>query len=181
MAFLWATNWYPKCVWATNLLLLLVHFALEWYHIVDSMMSMRSHRLAWHVYDGARLLSVCVRTGTHCALPSALLLLCSLSLCGETGRLRAGGERRIDARANWYRCVHWLLYKLNRENWINRWIQFHQNEWTVIIHSSATVIQFSIQQFFKRTYALNKWAPLPMGNISVLVWAGSTSSLNRWF
>ena len=45
-------------------------------------------------------------------------------------------------------------------------IQFHRNEWTVIIHSSATVIQFSIQQFFKRTYALNKWAPLPMGNIS---------------
>ena len=41
-----------------------------------------------------------------------------------------------------------------------------ENEWTVIIHSSATVIQFSIQQFFKRTYALNKWAPLPMGNVS---------------
>ena len=45
---------------------------------------------------------------------------------------------------------------------------FHRNEWTVIIHSSATAIQFSIQQFFKRTYALNKWAPLPMGNISYL-------------
>ena len=47
-------------------------------------------------------------------------------------------------------------------------IQFHRNEWTVIIHSSATVIQFSIQQFFKRTYALkNKSAAHPIGYISL--------------
>ena len=65
------------------------------------------------------------------------------------GRLREGGWRRS----------LWNNTKVVP-------IQFHRNEWTVIIHSSATVIQFSIQQFFKRTYALNKWAPLPMGNIS---------------
>ena len=56
-------------------------------------------------------------------------------------------------------------------------IQFHRNEWTVIIHSSATVIQFSIQQFFKRTYALNKWAPLPMGNISITTYYSRRNSV----
>ena len=102
-----------------------------------------------------------------------------------------------------YRCDtdYWLLYILNRENWINRWARLPliiyriipelcpynstENEWTVIIHSSAAVIQFSIQQFFKRTYALNKWAPLPMGNISAAIhripfWPGQCIANGRF-
>jgi hypothetical protein len=60
----------------------------------------------------------------------------------------------------------WHAFRLQVTCRFVPWIQFHRKRVDSKSHSSATVIQFSIQQFFKRTYALNKWAPLPMGNIS---------------
>jgi hypothetical protein len=60
----------------------------------------------------------------------------------------------------------WHAFRLQVTCRFVPWIQFHRKRVDSKSHSSATAIQFSIQQFFKRTYALNNWASLPIGNFS---------------